>query len=90
MGWLWSRLQLFEPAKTICFQVVEFMLKTHNYCRVARFFLVHDTKTGKMYQMNTKCTKCSSNIPNVRKMFQIGTSNRDFLYESKPSGNPEI
>jgi hypothetical protein len=25
--------------------------------RVARFFLVHDTKTGKMYQMNTKCTK---------------------------------
>jgi hypothetical protein len=28
-------------------------------CRVARFFLVHDTKTGKMYQMNTKCTKWS-------------------------------
>jgi hypothetical protein len=30
------------------------------YCvgtRVARFFLVHDTKTGKMYQMNTNCTK---------------------------------
>jgi hypothetical protein len=25
--------------------------------RVARFFLVHDTKAGKMYQMNTKCTK---------------------------------
>jgi hypothetical protein len=25
--------------------------------RVARFFLVHDTKTGKMYQMNTKYTK---------------------------------
>jgi hypothetical protein len=27
--------------------------------RVARFFMVHDTKTGKMYQMNTKCTKWS-------------------------------
>jgi hypothetical protein len=27
--------------------------------RVARFFLVHDTKAGKMYQMNTKCTKWS-------------------------------
>jgi hypothetical protein len=25
--------------------------------RVARFFLVHDTKTGKIYQMDTKCTK---------------------------------
>jgi hypothetical protein len=25
--------------------------------RVARFFLVHGTKTGKMYQINTKCTK---------------------------------
>jgi hypothetical protein len=27
--------------------------------RVARFFLVHGTKTGKMYQMNTNCTKWS-------------------------------
>jgi hypothetical protein len=27
------------------------------WARVARFFLVHDTKTGKMYQMNKKCTK---------------------------------
>jgi hypothetical protein len=27
--------------------------------RVARFFLVHDTKIGKMYQMNTKCTRWS-------------------------------
>jgi hypothetical protein len=25
--------------------------------RVARFFLVHDTKTGNTYQTNTKCTK---------------------------------
>jgi hypothetical protein len=23
-------------------------------CRVARFFLMHDTKAGKMYQINTK------------------------------------
>jgi hypothetical protein len=27
--------------------------------RVARFFLVHDTKTGKMYQMNTNCYEWS-------------------------------
>jgi hypothetical protein len=27
--------------------------------RVARFFLAHDTKTGKMYQINIKCTKWS-------------------------------
>jgi hypothetical protein len=26
--------------------------------RVARSFLVHDIKTGKMYQMNTKYPKC--------------------------------
>jgi hypothetical protein len=24
-----------------------------------QIFLVHDTKTGKMYQINTKCTKWS-------------------------------
>jgi hypothetical protein len=36
--------------------------------RVARFFLVHDTKTGKMYQMNTKCTRWSQNFPNGRKI----------------------
>jgi hypothetical protein len=39
--------------------------------RVARFFLVHDTKPGKMYQLNTKCTKWSQSIPNVRKIFQM-------------------
>jgi hypothetical protein len=32
-------------------------VKLHS--RVARFFLVHDTKAGKMYQMNTKCIKWS-------------------------------
>jgi hypothetical protein len=26
--------------------------------RVARFFFVHDTKTGKMYQINTQYPKC--------------------------------
>jgi hypothetical protein len=38
---------------------------------VARYFLVHDTKARKMYQMNTKRTKLSQNIPNVRKIFQM-------------------
>jgi hypothetical protein len=38
--------------------------------RVARFFLVHDTKTvknnqtsTKMYQTGTKCTKLAKNVP---------------------------
>jgi hypothetical protein len=39
--------------------------------RVARFFLVHDTKTGKMYQKNTKCNNWSLNIPNVREIIQM-------------------
>jgi hypothetical protein len=28
-------------------------------------------KPEKMYQMNTKCTKWSLNIPNIRKIFQM-------------------
>jgi hypothetical protein len=31
-----------------------FYLKLVEHDRVARFFLVHDTKTRKMYQINTK------------------------------------
>jgi hypothetical protein len=33
--------------------------------RVARFFLVQHTKTGKIFQSTTKCTKCPSNIPQI-------------------------
>jgi hypothetical protein len=29
----------------------------HKKTRVARFLLAHHTKTGKIYQMTTKCTK---------------------------------
>jgi hypothetical protein len=66
--------------------------------RVARFFLVHDTKTGK------KCTKRTQNvpnghqnIPNASKIFQMAMKhiyifqlypNWDFWFENKPSGNP--
>jgi hypothetical protein len=47
--------------------------------RVARFFLAHGTKTGKMYQMNTKCTKTGKmhqmsvkySIPNDHKIYPI-------------------
>jgi hypothetical protein len=39
--------------------------------RIARFFLVHETKTGKMYQTSTICTEWSQNIPNVYKIFQM-------------------
>jgi hypothetical protein len=55
----------------LIFYMSEGQLSTHMYLvvcgrvatvlepRVARFFLVHDTKTGKMYQIKTKCTKWS-------------------------------
>jgi hypothetical protein len=38
--------------------------------RVASFFLVNE-KPDKTYQMNTKCTKWSQNIPNVYEIFQM-------------------
>jgi hypothetical protein len=66
--------------------------------RVARYLLVNDTKTGKMYQMNI-------NVPNGYKIFQMAiryihyvfpiyvrpskiVPNRNFWFENKPSGNP--
>jgi hypothetical protein len=39
-----------------------------------QIFFVHDTKNGKMYQMNTKCTKRTENIPNVRKIIQMAVN----------------
>jgi hypothetical protein len=41
--------------------------------RVARFLLVQYTKTGKMHQMTTKCTKLTYNIPNGRKIDRMAT-----------------
>jgi hypothetical protein len=57
--------------------------------RVARFFLVHDTKTGKMYQMNTndhKCTKWLCNIPNVSKILQMSIQYLN-IFQSKALKN---
>jgi hypothetical protein len=65
------------------------------------FFSAHHTKTGKIYQMATKCTKWSLNIPfgsKINKMaLKIPTffiarpskiyPNLDFLFENIPSGN---
>jgi hypothetical protein len=34
--------------------------------------LVHDTKTGKMYQMNKKCTKWTKNVQNEQKYVPNG------------------
>jgi hypothetical protein len=83
-------------------EIVEMRL-VMNGTRDARFFLVHDTKTGnivpnkhKMYQMVIK-------IPNVCKIFQMAIKcttfsnlrpskiypNWYFWFETKPSGNPE-
>jgi hypothetical protein len=74
------------------------------YTRAARFFLVHDTKTGKKDQMSTKCTEWSQNIPNpwnipngpkIYQQFPIWgpenfSQNWDFWFENKPSGNPGL
>jgi hypothetical protein len=39
--------------------------------RVARFFFVQYTKTGKIYQITTKYTTLSQNKPNVHKIYQM-------------------
>jgi hypothetical protein len=72
----------------------------HVVSRVARFFLVHYTKTGK----NTEQTK---NVPNGHKISKMSVKmtiniltfsnlrpsknypNWDFCFENKPSGNPD-
>jgi hypothetical protein len=61
----------FYCRRTICCHSWSRIERRRAGIRVARFFLVHDTKTGKMYQMNTKCTKWSKNIPTVCKIFQM-------------------
>jgi hypothetical protein len=39
--------------------------------RDARFFLALDTKTGKIYQMNTKCTNVGILCTNGYKIFHM-------------------
>jgi hypothetical protein len=56
---------MFQIPQTRCSGKASFMVT-----RVARFFLVHDTKTRKMYQIKTKCNKWSQNIPNGHKIYQ--------------------
>jgi hypothetical protein len=50
--------------------------------RVARFFLVHDTETGKMYQMVLKYSKWPLNIPNGPKIFQMAIKHIN-IFQSK-------
>jgi hypothetical protein len=40
-------------------------------CRVARFFFLQHTKTGKIYQITTKYTKCPQSVPNTCKIDQM-------------------
>jgi hypothetical protein len=56
-----------------CFTVALFIssLVGRSESRVARFFLVRVAQSGKMYQMNTKCTKCTQNLPNGHKISQM-------------------
>jgi hypothetical protein len=55
---------LKKVGKEICslFPNTSSVLHPNIQTRVARFFLVHDTKIGKMYQMNT-------NVPNGHKKY---------------------
>jgi hypothetical protein len=51
--------------RTLCCRNFRFstFFSRHNQGGVARFFLVHDTKTGKMYQIAIRNPKCPLNIP---------------------------
>jgi hypothetical protein len=42
--------------------------------RAARFFLVQNTKSGKMYQMATKCSKWPQNVPNGKTFYQVAVN----------------
>jgi hypothetical protein len=55
--------------------------------RVARFFLIHDTK---MNQMNTKCNKRSWNIPNVCKIFQKTIKNGNIIQSKALQNLPKL
>jgi hypothetical protein len=78
-------------------------LTWHDMPRVARFFFVQNTKTGKIYQISTDYTNCPWNLTKDRKMDQVSinlyqhlplqdppkfTQIWDFWFENKPSGNP--
>jgi hypothetical protein len=54
------------------------------------FFLVQDTKTGKIYQMNTKCTKWSLDIPIVRKIFQMAIKYINILRSEAIHNLPKV
>jgi hypothetical protein len=73
--------------------------------RVARFFLVQETKNKNIYtKLTTKCTKRPLNTPNrlktpnVRKIYtnlpfqglKKPHQNLNFWYENKPCGNPGL
>jgi hypothetical protein len=54
-----------------------------NLNRAARFFLVKHTKTGEMYQMTTKSTKCPLNNPTSRRILQMDIINYTNIFYSK-------
>jgi hypothetical protein len=70
--------------------------------RVARFFLIHDTKTGKNVPNEHKKYQILIKHPNVHKIYQMPPNistlshlrpskispNWDFWFEKKPPGNP--
>jgi hypothetical protein len=55
--------------------------------RVAKFFLVQNTKTGKMYQISTKNTKWPLNISNGRKIDEMIIKYTKMIFHSKTHEN---
>jgi hypothetical protein len=58
--------------------------------RVARFLLVQHTKTVKIYQMSTKCTKCPDNLPIGRKIYQMAKKYTDIFHDKTLKNLPQM
>jgi hypothetical protein len=58
--------------------------------RVARFFSVQHTKTGKIYQMTTEFSKCPSNKPFCRKIDKMGLKNTNIFHCKAFQNLPKI
>jgi hypothetical protein len=74
------------------------------WSRVARFFLAHDTQTGKNVPNEYKMYQMVIKYPNACKLFQMTIKHINiyqymalqnlpilgFWFENKPSGNPDL
>jgi hypothetical protein len=71
MGTLWNERHLRFGIFVVGFISIETLLSYAFTIRIARFFSVQHTKTGKIYQITRKHTKWPQNIPDGRKIDQM-------------------